>query len=183
LTRTHPIVEGVATHVLNAALDGDENAVASRCGAIFTDTIQCRTTLLLLRYRYHIISHDGDREDQLLAEDSQIVGFAGAPADAEWIGPEKVASLLQVVPAQNIDRDRATHFVQRVIDGMKELMPALEKFAAERGQQLLDAHRRVRSAARWRGVRQEIRPELPPDILGVYVYLPTQQNTVGGAER
>lgn len=183
LTRTHPIVEGVATHVLNAALDADENAVASRCGAIFTDAIQCRTTLLLLRYRYHIISHDGDREDQLLAEDSQVVGFAGAPAEAEWIDPEQVRKLLQIVPSQNIDRDRATHFVQRVIDGMKELMPALEKFAVERGRQLLDAHRRVRSAARWRGVRQEIRPELPPDILGIYVYLPTQQNSVGGAGR
>jgi len=174
LTRTHPIVEGLATHVLNAALDGDEEAIASRCGAIFTDKIERRTTLLLLRYRYHIVVRDKNQEKQLLAEDSQVVGFAGSPAGAEWIDLSQVTSLLEAVPTQNIDRGRATHFVQRVIDGIPELTPALEQFANERGKQLLDAHRRVRSAARWRGIRQDIRPELPPDVLGIYVYLPSQ---------
>jgi len=175
LTRTHPIVKGLATHVLNAALDGEDNAVASRCGVIYTDKVERRTTLLLLRYRYHIVARDGDREKQLLAEDSQVVGFAGPPSQAERISPDQVIELLDAVPTQNIDRERATHFVQRVLDGMQELAPALDRLANERGQELLDAHRRVRSAARWRGVRHDIRVELPPDVLGIYVYLPGQR--------
>jgi len=177
LTRTHPVVEGLAAYVLNAALDGDETAIARRCGAIYTDAVQRRTTLLLLRYRYHIIIRDGsqrgsDQEKQLLAEDSQVVGFAGAPTEAEWIDARQVDALLDAKPTQNIDHERATLFVQRVIEGIQALTPQLERFAAERGEQLLNAHRRVRSAARWSGVRHEIRPELPPDILGIYVYLP-----------
>ncbi|RJR31102.1 MAG: ATP-dependent helicase [Desulfobacteraceae bacterium] len=174
LTRTHPIVEGLATYVLNTALDGDENAIARRCGVIYTDAVQRRTTLLLLRYRYHIIMRDGDQEKQLLAEDSQVVGFAGAPTEAEWIDARQVAGLLDAMPSRNIDRERAALFVQRVIGAVQALTPQLERFAAERGEQLLHAHRRVRTAARWNGVRHEIRPELPPDILGIYVYLPGQ---------
>jgi len=176
LTRTHPIVEGLATYVLNAALDGDENAIASRCGVTYTDRIQRRTTLLLLRYRYHIVIQDGDLEKQLLAEDSQVVGFAGAPAEAEWIDPVQVADLLEATPTQNIDRERATHFIQCVLEDIGELTPSLERFAVERGRELLDAHRRVRSAVRWRGIRHDIRPELPPDVLGIYVYLPAQRS-------
>jgi superfamily II DNA or RNA helicase len=175
LTRTHPIIEGLATHVLNAALDGDEEAIASRCGVVFTDKVERRTTLLLLRYRYHIVTHNDDRERQLLAEDSQVVGFTGSPASAEWISSERVSQLLDAVPTQNIDRERATHFIQLVLEGMQGLTPALQHLAAKRGEELLDAHRRVRAAARWRGVRQEIRPELPPDVLGIYVYLPSQR--------
>ena len=176
LTRTHPIVEGLATYVLNAALDGDENAIASRCGVIYTDQVQRRTTLLLLRYRYHIVIQDGDLEKQLMAEDSQVVGFAGATSDAEWIDAQQVTNLLDATPTQNIDRERATHFIQRVIENINDLNPALERFAMERGQQILDAHQRVRSAARWQGIKHEIRPELPPDVLGIYIYLPAQRS-------
>ncbi len=131
-----------------------------------------RTTLILLRYRYHIIIRDGSQEKQLLAEDSQVVGFAGSPTEAEWIEACRIDALLDAKPVQNIDRERATLFIQRVIDGLQVLMPQLEGFATERGERLLYAHRRVRTAARWTGVCQEIRPELPPDILGIYVYLP-----------
>jgi superfamily II DNA or RNA helicase len=178
LSRTHPYVEGLATYVLNTALDVDESAIARRCGVIYTEAVQRRTTLLLLRYRYHVIVRDGEQEKQLLAEDSQVIGFTGAPPEAEWIDSSQVADLLDAKPSRNIDRERAAHFVQRVIDGVAVLMPHLECFVTERGQQLLIAHRRVRSAARWSGVSHEIRPELPPDILGIYVYLPGKVGAV-----
>lgn len=177
LSRTHPIVEGLATHVLNAALDGDDQAIASRSGVIFTDKVERRTSLLLLRYRYHIITRHEDKEKQLLAEDSQVVGFAGSPENAEWISQDQVTGLIQASPTQNIDRERATYFVQKVLDGIEELKPALEQFANEQGQRLLEAHLRVRSAARQSGIKYDIRPELPPDILGIYIYLPTKQGT------
>jgi len=174
LTRTHPIVENLAAHTLNTALDGDDQAIAHRCGVIYSDKVARRTTLLLLRYRYHIVVKDGETERQLLAEDSNVVGFEGAPAEAAWVGKDRVSELLDAEPKRNIDRERASHFVQRVVDGITDLRPGLERFATERGQRLLDAHRRVRSAARWTGVKQDIRPELPPDVLGIYVYLPAQ---------
>jgi len=41
------------------------------------------------------------------------------------------------------------------------------------GQALLDAYQRVGEAARLKGVRYRVEPQLPPDVLGVYIYLPT----------
>jgi hypothetical protein len=173
ISRTHPIVEGLADYVLNSALDGDKDAIASRCGAIRTDKVNKRTTLLLLRYRYHIVTKQKDSETQLLAEDSQIVGFRGSPENADWFPEQQAEELLLAKPSQNITPEQASDFVQKVIDGFDHIREALDDFAKERGQQLLDAHKRVRSAARWKGVKYDIRPELPPDVLGIYVYLPS----------
>jgi len=173
LSRTHPIVEGLAQYVLNAALDG-EGTVARRCGTIRTDAVDRWTTLLLLRYRYHILTRRGDETTELLAEDSQLVAFAGAPDKAEWLESDWSERLSAAEPKQNVTPSQATEFVRKVVDGFEHLRPALEDFAHRRGQELLDAHRRVRTAARMRGVRYEIRPELPPDVLGIYVYLPAK---------
>ena len=82
--------------------------------------------------------------------------------------------LLSAEPRQNVAPSQAADFVSQVIGGYDHLRPALEEFARRRGQELLDAHRRVRAAARMGGVRYEIRPELPPDVLGIYVYLPAR---------
>lgn len=173
LSRTHPIVEGLAQYVLNAALDGEGN-VARRCGAIRTDAVERWTTLLLLRYRYHILTHRGEQSTELLAEDFQLVAFAGAPDKAEWLDAAQAEKLQTAEPKQNITPAQAADFVRKVIDGFDHLRPKLEESARRRGEELLDAHRRVREAARMRGVRYEIRPELPPDVLGIYVYLPAR---------
>jgi hypothetical protein len=42
----------------------------------------------------------------------------------------------------------------------------------QRGEELLEQHRRVRTAARMLGVSHHVEPQLPPDVLGIYVYLP-----------
>jgi hypothetical protein len=54
------------------------------------------------------------------------------------------------------------------------LRPKLDAFAAARGEMPLQARRRVRSAAKWSHVQRKIKPELPPDLLGVYVFLPLE---------
>lgn len=172
LSRTHPIVEGLATYVLNAALDNEEGAIARRCGVIRTNAVSRRTTLLLLRHRFHLITRKDEQEHQLLAEDSQIVGFTGAPTAAVWIDADQVAALLLAKPSRNIIREHAAGFIQCVLDDIQALEPRLERYARERGEELLDAHRRVRDVAKWKGVRHEVRPELPPDVLGIYVFLP-----------
>ena len=39
---------------------------------------------------------------------------------------------------------------------------------------VLDAHRRVRASAKAQG-SYEVRPQLPVDVLGLYVYLPVAE--------
>jgi len=177
LNRTHPIVEGLATYVMDTALDPLSESVARRCGVIRTSQVERRTTVLLLRLRYHIITRrrNGDgtfQETPLLVEDAQLLAFEGAPQQAQWLEPEAAEALLHVTPEANITPDQASYALRRILEGLDAIRPYLDDVAAGRGDALLDAHRRVRTASRTRGVSYRVQPILPPDILGIYVYLP-----------
>jgi superfamily II DNA or RNA helicase len=172
LTRTHPVVEKLANHVLNAALDPLLEGVARRCGVIRTSKVTRRTTLLLVRFRFHIITQQEGHSRALLAEDSQVIAFAGSPSNAEWLPAEAVESLLLADPEANVLPDQAAHFVRQVVDGFASLQGNIEQAAHDRAYELLDAHRRVRTASRVKHVSHDVKPQLPPDVLGIYVYLP-----------
>ncbi len=64
---------------MDTALDPVEQSVARRCGVIRTSHVSRRTTLLLLRLRFHIVTQRGTEEQALLAEDCQLLAFAGSP--------------------------------------------------------------------------------------------------------
>jgi len=172
LHRAHPIVEALAAHVTDSALDPEARGIASRCGAVRTQKVNRRTTLLLVRARFHLITTVKQRwEHQLMAEDVLTLAFEGAPERAEWLGTEEASTLLGVAPDQNIDREQAADFVRRVVTNFSSIEPALHDAVVHRANELLEAHRRVRRAARTRG-QVRVEPVLPPDVLGVYVYLP-----------
>jgi hypothetical protein len=174
LQRTHPIVESLANYVFTSALDPLVGSVAARAGVIETDAVQKRTTLLLLRLRFHIITKRGTEETPLLAEDCQLVAFTSSPAKAEWLSPKDAEALLSAVPKGNVSAERARDFIEKVVasDAFASIVPAITELARKRGNDLLDAHRRVREASRTKGVSYRVEPVLPPDILGVYVFLP-----------
>lgn len=172
LSRTHPIVEGLAAHVMGTALDPVEGGIARRSGVIRTSGVERRTTVLLLRFRFHIVTRVGEEETPLLAEDAGLLAFAGSIGNPEWLPGEVAERLLGATPDANIAPDQARHFLRQVIDGLDALSPKLDEVAEQRGRELLDAHRRVRAAAVAKGVRHRVEPQLPPDVLGVYVYLP-----------
>ena len=172
LNRTHPIVEGLASYVMDTALDPLGNGMARRCGVIRTGRVERRTTVLLVRFRYHIITRRGDAELPLLAEDCRVLAFAGSPQNPQWLDTTQAEALLQVQPEANVLPDQAAHFLRVVIDSFDAVRPHLDQVAKQQGEELLHAHRRVRQASRMRHVRYTVEPHLPPDVLGVYVYLP-----------
>ena len=171
-TIAHPIVEGLARHVMDTALDPLRDGAARRCGAIRTRAVERATTLLLLRLRYHILTRRGADETPLLAEDCQLAAFAGSPRSPQWLAAAEAEALLAAEPDANVAPQQAAQFVQRILEGLPDLQADLDELARQRGESLLEAHRRVRAASRARGVRHDIRPQLPPDVLGVYVLLP-----------
>jgi superfamily II DNA or RNA helicase len=172
LCRSHPAVEGLANHVLNAALDPLLTGPARRCGVIRTGKVQRRSTLLLLRHRFHIVTRIGQDERPLLAEDAQLVAFAGPPHTPEWLSAEVAEQLLAAEPEANVPPEQVRDFVRKVTDGMEALRPRLAELARERGELLLDAHRRVRQASKARGVSHRIDAQVMPDVLGIFIYLP-----------
>ncbi|MEQ8176672.1 MAG: hypothetical protein ABRQ26_16590, partial [Syntrophomonadaceae bacterium] len=176
LNRTHPVIESLGQYIMNSALDELSNSPARRSGVIRTQAVERRTTLLLVRYRYHIITRRGQEEIPLLAEDCQLLAFRGAPASAEWLDFQEAETLLTASPDEIIYSEQARNFISTVVQGYEELRPTLEASARQRGEELLVAHTRVRQAARLKGLRYTIQPQLPPDLLGIYIFLPLLQS-------
>jgi len=174
LHRTHPIVEGMASYTLDTTLDPalSGKSLARRAGVIRSRGIAKRTTVLLLRTRFHLVTKRGATEQALLAEDWQLAAFAGAPTAAEWLPEAEAERLLAIRPETNVAPEIARVQLARILDGMDALREPLNDLARRRGEEILDAHRRVRKAMRITGVAQRIEPKLPVDVLGVYVYLP-----------
>ncbi|GCF11079.1 helicase-related protein [Dictyobacter arantiisoli] len=180
LSRTHPLVEGLAAYVMDTALDSVDDPfrkrIAYRSGVMYTRLVEKRTTLLLVRLRFHISTPDDPQP--LLAEDCQVFAFRGAPKKADWIEDEAyIKNLLAATPDENISREQANFFLQNILDNFDEyLSPRMNELARERARELREAHRRVRRSAAL-SVRVSVEPQLPPDVLGMYVYLPYQSQS------
>ena len=172
LNRTHPIVEGLAGFVLDSALDPALPGKARRSGVIRTDAVTRRTTLLLLRLRHQIVTHRGRARFPLLAEESVILAYEGSPRTGiRWLEEDEARVLMQAQPTGNVARPQATRFLQQAVEAYEAIRPHLDAVAHARAQALLEAHTSVRTAARQSG-KTTVEPQLPPDILGIYILLP-----------
>lgn len=172
LSRTHPVVEGLANYVMSTALEPVDGGIAKRAGVTRTSSVTTRTTLLLLRGRYHVITRKQTDEFKLLAEDCLVAAFSGSPAEPVWLDRESAESLLAAHATANIGADLAADFIREVVDAHADLELPLSKLLKQRAEDLLDSHRRVRAASRHRGISYDVQPQ-SVDILGIYVFLPT----------
>lgn len=182
LTRTHPLVEGLAAYVMDTALDSVEDGtykpLARRCGVIRTSRVARRTTLLLLRLRYQVRTQDRIRGlEERLAEECRLLAFRGSPQSAEWVEEaEHIEELLEAHAEANMAQAQAINFLRPISEDYESyIQPYLLAFARRRADELKESHRRVRRSASLRIQNLEVVPQLPPDILGVYVYLPNIQ--------
>lgn len=172
VSRTHPVVSGLAAYLLDTALDPEASSPAARCGAIRTSAVDEATTVLLVRLRFDLtLKPRGRPERSLLAEDLLVTGFRGSPTSPSWMAPEAAAALFESAPSANIDPGQREALLAHVIDRADLLTPALEAQAAKRAEELAAAHRRVRSQVR-ADTSLSVRPHLPVDVLGLYLYLP-----------
>ncbi|MDJ0840435.1 MAG: helicase-related protein [Acidobacteriota bacterium] len=174
LTRTHALVDNLARYLLEDALDPRGKGPARRCGVVRTAHVAKRTTLLLLRLRFHILTQDRKGVSRpLLAEEIMTAAFSGAPARADWLTPEQTHALFRAKPDGNIPHDLARNHLQKILDQYDSLLPRLQELGRERGKSLLAAHTRVRRAAKTGVKNLDVRTHAPPDALGLYVFLPS----------
>jgi superfamily II DNA or RNA helicase len=174
LVRTDPVVGALAGYVLNSALDAQAFGPrpARRSGVIRTRAVTVRTTLLLVRYRFQLTLPTRAASRELVAEDARLLAFEGSPATANWLPPDGSLALLDAVADENTDRGFAENTVRRLIDNLAAVEGHLDVYGEQLAAELLDSHRRVRSAAGEivRGV--SVTAMKPADVLGAYVYLP-----------
>ncbi|BAY42011.1 helicase domain-containing protein (plasmid) [Nostoc sp. NIES-2111] len=166
--RNHPLVEGLARYILEEALSHTQDPVAARCGLTTTDAVQKRTTLLLVRLRHLLNSA---KQQSLLAEECAVIGFTGSPSSPTWLSQQEATSLLQQAkPVADVPPAIKQMEIADLLARLEELQPSLENFANQRTQELLQSHQRVRAITKEGRIR--VTPQLPMDILGVYILKP-----------
>lgn len=178
LTRTDPVVETLARHVLDTALDAGAGGdrPARRCGVLVTDAVTSRTVLLVVRYRLHLTLPTATGRRAQIAEEARVLAFTGPLTDPQWLPPEEVTAQLVARPTGNLPRDLATEDLRRVLARLDRLTDHLDGEGDRLAADLLASHRRVREAAGSTGelVRRglAVTAQRPADILGVYLHLP-----------
>lgn len=169
--RAHPLPGILAETFLETALDStaphESLATLPRCGVWETDTIDCVTTLLLLRIRHRIDSRGKLGPQFAMAEEAAAIALQGGKRVADGEG----AFALFEAPSRTIgDRVRAEQ-LGKAIDSLKEQRQLLNAFAAERAAALADDHTRVRQAL---GSKASVKVEAvtPVDVVGLYILMP-----------
>jgi len=179
--RTDPTVAGLARFVLDGALDArlpEALRPARRCGMIATRSVDQMTTALLLRLRTHLTLPGAGGDRTHVAEEAKVVAFAGNPNNPRWLGRAEVERLMTALPDSNVPRDVATNTMAAVLAAVPALDDELARVAQEVADELREAHVTVRMAARGDRVGRlvthglEVTPEVPVDLLGVYVFRP-----------
>ncbi|NUY34922.1 DEAD/DEAH box helicase [Paraburkholderia sp. JPY303] len=174
--RTHPLVSVLADYLLETALDGGRDAsepgaeAIARVGAIFTESVSTRTTVLLIRLRHQLTVSHRNKTRLLLCEETLAVGV---PADdeANLLDDAYARELMRAEPSRNMPPLLRDQYIQRALDQLYSWAPKLENLARNRAQLLLEDHRRVRTAGDARG-DYRVTPSLPVDVVGVFVLIP-----------
>jgi superfamily II DNA or RNA helicase len=171
--RNHPIVERLASFLLEETLTDKPNPTAARCGYVITDRVKVRTNLLLLRLRHLIGDLDagGTSTPPLMAEECIVAGFTGSPSNPQWLSPEAALELLQTAePTANASDGIKQREVKDLLDRYLELSPDLEVLARERAEELGATYARIRSITK--GKRSAVHPQMPMDLLGLLILNP-----------
>mgnify|MGYP000299463743 CR=1 FL=1 len=166
-------VEAIASYVLESALDPTLPAAARparRCAVVRTAAVDTRTTLLLVRYRFHLTLPSRLGERMAVAEDVATLAMASQDGATRWLDPAEVDALMEARPAGNVAN--ATQQVSSALASLPGLAAHLDAHGEALAEKLRASHRRVRSAsgATLRGLG--VRVETPPDVLGLYVFVP-----------
>lgn len=166
--RNHPLVEGLARHLLEEAISEVEQPTASRCGMTVTNAVSKPTVILLLRLR-HLL--ESPKHSSLLAEECLVRAFTGAPSNPQWLSEDETLALLdRVEPSGDLPIKRKQLTIQELLSSLTELETELNEIAQIRAETLLESHRRVRAITKEGQVK--VKPQLPMDILGVYYLQP-----------
>ncbi|WP_136809605.1 helicase-related protein [Desulfosediminicola flagellatus] len=167
--RTHPLVTHLANYIAEQALGGKNSDVVARAGAVFTQDVSTKATVYLLRLRYRLTIKRSKQAREMLAEEAVAVAVVG---DQTRILPKAEAlDFMQSKVSKNMPFERRSRELTTAIDNLPDLYETFKSIAAQNAKELLADHRRVREAADARGEYQ-VQPQLPVDVMGVYVLVP-----------
>ncbi len=176
LSRTHPIIEGLATYTLETALDDvqaeGEATIARRCGVTKTKDVSEKTSILVVRFRYQLhVQRRGESNDPLLAEEVRTLAFTGSFSEPVWLPEHETKRLLDMNPSGNLPISLVKQQLQHFIGNVDSFRNQINEIAKQRSKILQDSHTKVRRSAKMAG-RVRVETMLPVDILGCFILLP-----------
>ncbi len=171
LGRIHPFVSALCEDVLARSLDGKGESRVSRAAVVATVEVEKRTVVLLVRARNLI--HERIEGRQIVAEELLLWGWRGLAKNGEILkGSEAEALVRGSVPARNLSPESCRHYLEEVLGELAPLRPVLDELALERAKVLVRQHERYKSLTGTKGRFEAVEPALPPDIVGIYVFIP-----------
>ncbi|MBK0376089.1 DEAD/DEAH box helicase [Streptomyces sp. RB110-1] len=174
LVRTDPVVGAVAAHVLNTALDAKApgRRPARRCGVVSTAAVTAPTTLLLLRYRFHLTLPSRQGTRRIVAEDARLLAYEGSAKNPRWLPEDEALALLTAKAAESTDDYFQERTMSRTLGQLGAVQDHMDAYGDRLAGELHESHRRVRRASDEIVQGLKVTAQQPADILGVYVYLP-----------
>jgi hypothetical protein len=137
-----------------------------------TAAVEAVTTLLVVRYRVEMVIPGARHTVTHVAEDAQFVAIRASGDELTVLDDEVADALLVAAPSGNVHDDLARRQIEKAL----ERLPLLRADLVARGERVatdaVASHRAVRQSSRVavRGLTARLLP--PPDVLGMYVYLP-----------
>lgn len=172
LGRNHPFVATLARFLMEEALTKAGAATATRCGVIRTKAIERLTTIALLRVRY--LLNQPDRAP-LLSEEVLVLGFSdGSRRNAvDWLNQDEALKLLaNAKPDANLGMAEKRELIESALRRWNGFDAAVQKHIEARAAELEKSHKRVRQAVALKVRQMALKPQLPPDLLGILVLQP-----------
>jgi superfamily II DNA or RNA helicase len=182
--RNHRFVRRLAQWLMESALEPmptDGLRIVSRCGAICTREVSRLTVLLLLRVRYLI---EIPQQPALLAEEVVVTGYERHQPNPRWLSRDAAYRLLTAEPSANIPPAEKEELVSIVLQELvvreEPSRWRLSDFAEtqtsqlvhDRAKEMETSHKRIRQAVSSPVRNLSVRPQMPPDLLGVLVLQP-----------
>ncbi|MCF8784364.1 helicase-related protein [Rhodococcus ruber] len=175
LTRTDSTVDALSRYVLDSALDpGLDPALrpARRASVVRTTGVDKVTTLLVVRFRLELVLPGSRATITQVAEEAQFLAYTAAGDELAWLPTESVDALLTLPPTGNVADALARTQLDRALHRLETVGGHLLDRGHQVAENIVTDHRAVRAASKTGGRAVKARLLPPPDVLGVYVFLP-----------
>lgn len=172
LTRTHPLTSTLAEALVEASLDSEAMAGLGigRVGAWPTDAVEKTTLVALLRVRFKLTVH-ARKERLLLAEEAALIALQGQSVIAQGDLARKLLDTAAAGDLASSARDRFVTQARQALPGLLE--GPISTFVKSRAEELMQDHARLRAAA-GSASRVTVEAVLPPDVIGLFVLIPSE---------
>lgn len=171
LGRNHRFTEQLCQFLLALAFE-EKNGYAriARAAVIMTDAVSTKTTLVQLRVRNVIKEVNSQTEN--ISEEMFLWGFEGSNPEGKVIEPDQCKNLLfNTLSKSQLSLERQQDELNLQMELFKQQEERFIALARGRADELVKAHGGFKALVGGRRY-EAVTPILPPDILGVYVFIP-----------